>query len=198
MLTNTQFRILDLFTNHITSRFSLREAAKLIGMNVSLAHRNMKPLLERKLLQTDSHNFISLNYRENHSILAYVESMNAYGFLIKKKELRMFMEEVKEKIKEDSFILLIFGSAVNTQKPGDIDILLIVDNPDKVEFNNRFIHNIASNYSIPIEARTISSESVYEMLAKRDEANVINETLNKHIIFYGAELFYRLIRRGRQ
>jgi hypothetical protein len=31
------------------------------------------------------------------------------------------------------------------------------------------------------------------MLSKRDETNIINEILNKHIILYGAELFFRLI-----
>ena len=36
-----------------------------------------------------------------------------------------------------------------------------------------------------------------KMLSKHDEKNIMNEILNKHIILYGAELFYRLIERGR-
>ena len=113
------------------------------------------------------------------------------------RDLALFTEEVVKKIKENSFILLLFGSAVNSNKPRDFDILLIVDHIKKVEFHEKFLYNIASNYDLPFEERVISFESVYEMLAKRDEMNVINEILNKHIILYGAELFYRLIERGR-
>src|SRR3989338_8599328 len=101
------------------------------------------------------------------------------------------------KIKQNSFVLLMFGSAVDSNKPRDVDILLIVDSTDKVEFHEKFLHNIASNYGLPFEERVIGFESVYEMLSKRDEKNVMNEILNKHIILYGAELFYRLIQRGR-
>jgi hypothetical protein len=36
------------------------------------------------------------------------------------------------------------------------------------------------------------------MLGSRDENNVMNQILNKHLILYGAELFYRLLRQGRK
>ena len=109
----------------------------------------------------------------------------------------MFSEELIKKIKEDSFVLLIFGSAVESSKPRDIDILLIVDNAEKIEFNEKFLDNTLSNYDFPSETRVISFDSVYEMLLKRDEKNIMNELLNKHLILYGAELFYRLIEKGR-
>ncbi len=118
--------------------------------------------------------------------------------LNKHKDLRLFTDEIITKIKEDNFILLLFGSAVNSNKPRDIDILLIVDSTDKIEFHEKFLHNVSSNYNLPFEERVISFESVYEMLSKRDELNIMNEILNKHIILYGAELFYRLIQKGRQ
>ena len=93
--------------------------------------------------------------------------------------------------------MLVFGSTVDSSKPRDIDILLIVDSTNKIEFHEKFLHNISSNYYLSFEERVIGFESVYEMLSKRDEKNVMNEILNKHVILYGAELFYRLIQRGR-
>jgi len=36
------------------------------------------------------------------------------------------------------------------------------------------------------------------MLSARDEANVMTEVLDKHIILYGGELFYRLLTKGRR
>jgi hypothetical protein len=46
--------------------------------------------------------------------------------------------------------------------------------------------------------RALIERGAYEMLARRDEANLMNEILNKHVILHGAELFYRLILMGRR
>ena len=168
-------------------------------MHVSLAHRAIKPLIEENIVLKDKHKNLILNYKIHHETLAFVEYLRRDELLtkVKSKDIALFAEEVINKIKEDNFILLVFGSVIDSDKPRDIDILLIVDNTDKVDFHEKFLHNIASNYNLPFEERVISFESVYEMLAKRDEMNLINEILNKHMILYGAESFYRLIQRGR-
>lgn len=198
-LNKSTVKVLELFTGHITESFTLREVARRIKMHVSLAHRAIKPLIEEKIILQDKHKNLSLNYKIHHETLAFVEYIRRDELLnkVKYKDIDLFAAEVINKIKEDNFILLVFGSIINSDKPRDIDILLIVDNIDKVDFHEKFLHNIASNYTLPFEERVISLESVYEILAKRDELNVMNEVLNKHIILYGAESFYRLIQRGR-
>ena len=198
-LNKSTVKVLQLFTGHITESFTLREAARRLKMHVSLAHRAIKPLINEKIVLRDKHKNLSLNYKTHHETLAFVEYLRRDELLskAKHKDITLFAEEVINKIKEDNFILLVFGSTINSDKPRDVDILLIVDNTDKVNFHEKFLHNIASNYNLPFEERVISFESVYEMLVKRDEMNVMNEILNKHIILYGAESFYRLIQRGR-
>lgn len=199
-LNKSTARALQLFVGHITESFTLREAARRLKMQVSLAHRAIKPLIAANILQRDKHKNLSLNCKTHHETLAFAEYLSRDDLLSKQKykDLKMFAEEVIEKIKEDNFVLLLFGSIVESDKPRDIDVLLVVDNADKVEFHEKFLHNIASKYDLPFEERVISFESIYEMLAKRDELNVMNEILNKHIILYGGELFYRLIQRGRK
>jgi predicted nucleotidyltransferase len=198
-LTKSSAKVLQLFAGHMTESFTLREAARRLSMHVSLAHRALQPLLESGIVVQDKHKNLSLDYKQHHDTLSFVEYLRREELLAKPKyrELAQFTEEVVRKIKEDAFVLLLFGSAVETEKPRDIDVLLIVDSLDKVEFHEQFLSNIASNYSLPFEERVISFESVSEMLAKRDERNVMNEILNKHIILYGAELFYRLVQQGR-
>ena len=198
-LNKSTVKVLQLFTGHITESFTLREVARRLKMHVSLAHRAIKPLIEEKIILQNKHKNISLNYKIHHETLAFVEYLRRDELLkkVKYKDINLFAREVINKIKEDNFILLVFGSTIDSGKPRDIDILLIVDNIDKIDFHEKFLHNIASNYNLPFEERVISFESVYEMLAKRDEINVMNEILNKHIILYGAESFYRLIQRGR-
>lgn len=192
-------KILQVFAGNITESFSLREVSRKLKMYVSLTHRAIKPLIENDIIQQDKHKHLSLNYKTHHETLAFVEYLRRDELLNKSKfkDIKHFTEEVINKIKEDSFILLVFGSTVESNKPRDIDILLIVDSTDKVDFHEKFLYNIASNYDLPFEERVISFESVYEMLSKRDEKNIMNEILNKHVILYGAELFYRLIKKGR-
>ncbi|HLD43068.1 MAG TPA: hypothetical protein VJB08_03735 [Candidatus Nanoarchaeia archaeon] len=196
-INKSTVKVLQLFTGRITESFTLREVARRLKMHVSLTHRAIHPLIDAKLIEQDKHKNLSLNYKIHHETLVFAEYLRRDILLSKFKDIKLFVEEVLTKIKQDSFVLLMFGSAVDSNKPRDVDILLIVDSTDKVEFHEKFLHNIASNYGLPFEERVIGFESVYEMLSKRDEKNVMNEILNKHIILYGAELFYRLIQRGR-
>ena len=190
-------KILQLFTSYITESFTLREVARRLKMHVSLTHRAIQPLIDSKIVGQDKHKNLSLNYKIHHETLAFAEYLKRDNLLDRFKDIKLFADEVIKKIKQDSFVLLVFGSTVDSSKPRDIDILLIVDRTNKIEFHEKFLHNIASNYDLYFEERVIGFESVYEMLSKRDEKNVMNEILNKHIILYGAELFYRLIERGR-
>ena len=198
-LNRTTAKVLMLFTSHITESFTLREAARRLKMHVSLVHRAIKPLIEQNIVVRDKHKNLCLNYKTHHETLAFVEYLKRDELLSKGKykDLTLFYQEVVDKIKEDNFVLLFFGSIVESDKPRDIDVLLIVDNIDKVEFHERFLRNIASNHNFHFEERVISFESVHEMLAKRDRLNIMNEILNKHIVLYNGELFYRLIQRGR-
>ena len=197
MLTKNQLKIMKLFVSKITELFSMRGIERALKMNFRLVHYSINPLKERKLLKLNKQNFLSLNYKENHDVLSYVEYMRRNEFLSKPKNkvLAMFLKEFVDNFKEKSFVLIIFGSAVTSDKPNDIDILLIVDDVKKTDPSEKYLYNTSGDYGFEekLDIITISYESVYEMLAKRDEVNIMNEILNKHIILYGAELFYRLI-----
>ncbi len=196
-LNKSTTKVLKFFVSYITESFTLREIARKLGMHVSQAHRSIKPLIDNKLIGYDKHKNLSLNYKMHHGNLIFAEYLRRDDFLGRYKEIRLFSDQIITKIRQDSFILLVFGSAVESTKPRDIDILMVLDSNDKIAFHEKFLHNISSGYSLPFEASVLSFESVYEMLSKRDEKNVFNELLNKHIILYGAELFYRLVKRGR-
>ncbi|MFW6046224.1 MAG: hypothetical protein ACOCP4_00235 [Candidatus Woesearchaeota archaeon] len=194
----TTLKILNFFTSKIDDSFSLRSVGRNINMNPSLVHRSIQPLFKEKILKRDKHKNISLNYKSDVEVLSYSEYLRREDFLTKKEnvEIKLFRNEILGKIDLESFVLILFGSAVETNDFRDIDILLIVK--DNVEFYDKFLENISSNYSLPFECRVINYESVYEMLSKRNERNIINELLNKHIILSGGELFYSLLKRGRR
>lgn len=200
MLTKTQARIMEIFAANIAERYSIKGISRIIGKDYSLVHRSIKPLIAENLLAKDKQGYLSLNYKENMAQIACVEALRAKKFFQKKqnKVIDLFIEDALKSIKEDFFVMLIFGSAVEQkQSPGDIDILFIADANIKINKTEKLLQNIALNFSTKFDINVISAESVYEMLSKRDQTNVMNETLNKHLMIFGAENYYRMLKNAR-
>lgn len=67
-------------------------------------------------------------------------------------------------------------------------MIIILDNRSKVEHTEKIIKNIASNFSFKVDLHVVSKESAYEMFSKREQTNILNESLNKHLILFGGKL----------
>jgi len=130
--------------------------------------------------------------------LAYFEHLKSKEFLKRQKILSLLREDIIEKYPYGYFVLLLFGSTVASEKPRDIDLLLIIEKTEDIEPAEKALYNITRNYTLDLHTIVISFESIFEMLGSRDEKNVINEVLNKHLILYGGELFYKLLKKGRK
>lgn len=198
MFTKTQAEILKIFVSHIDRRFSIKEVSETLKKPYPLIHRSIQDLLNKKYLFKDEKNFLSLNYKNNHSELGYIESLRSKLVLDKDKTLALFNNDVKNKINLDFFVLLIFGSYVEKSNPRDIDILLIIENEDRLTDVEKTISNIASQFTKKFEIQVITTRSAYEMLAKREKSNILNESLNKHLLLFGAENYYRMVNNARQ
>jgi len=199
MITKTQLRIMQLFVSQIARRFTLRGVGKELRMHQALAYRACKQLIKDKLIIPDDKNYV-LNYKQNHQELAYFEYLRSKEFLNKpeNKALSIFAEEVTARFSYNYFVFLIFGSAVEIAKPRDIDILFIIEKTKDIETAEKALYNISRNYVLNIHLIVVSFESVFEMLGSRDDKNVMNQVLNKHLILYGSELFYKLVKIGRK
>lgn len=197
MLTKTEAAILNIFTAKITQRFSIKQIADQLKKPYPLIHRSIQSLLLKDFLEKDEHQLISLQYKKNHAEIAYVEAIKKSAFLQENKTVSLFAKDVLEKLKEDFFILLVFGSAVEKKNPRDVDILFIIDNQEKINNIEKLLTNIAANFTPHFDIQVISTESMREMLQKREEPNVINETLHKHILLFGAENYYKVLAHAR-
>jgi hypothetical protein len=197
MLTKTQIEIMKVFVSKINERFSIKQIAEILKKPYPLIHRSTKLLIKERFLLKDDKNFIFLNYKDNFQTLSYIESLRADIFL-RDKTLKLFVKDVFDKINNDFFIFLVLGSSVESKEPRDIDILFIVQEKERINEIDKSVSNIASSFSKKFDINVISSESAYEMFAKRDSINVLNETLSKHIILFGAENYYRILKNARQ
>ena len=197
MLTKTQFKIMQIFVSKINEKFSIKRVSENLKKPYPLVHRSIKALIDNKFISKDRQNFLSLNHKQNHSELAYIESLRKKEFLKSNKTITLFINDVMEKINLDLFIFLIFGSHIKKQKSRDIDILVIIEDKKKVNIIEKILNNIASNFTVKFDVNIISVESAYEMLAKRDKINIVNETLDNHLLIFGAENYYRLLKNAR-
>lgn len=197
MFTKTQAEIMKVFVAKITQRFSIKEISDILKKPYPLIHRSIKDLLKKNNLIKDDKGFLSINYRDNLTELSYIESLRAGEAVNKDKTLALFIKDMKEKIGIDYFTLLIFGSYVEKKDPKDIDILVIMENVKELGNTERILNSLAENFTKPFHIQVISTKSAYEMLAKRDKINILNETLNKHLLLFGAENYYRILQNAR-
>lgn len=194
ILTKTQLEIMEIFCSSITKSFSIRGVSKQLNKNYKVAYQAMQGLIKEGILSKDEHQLLKLNSHENYPLLAYVESLRAEKFLKKHKEISLFVTDVIQKSPLGFFTLMLFGSyaAGKQRKNSDIDILMIIEDiaqVEAIERNLKFMSETFGNFHIHV----VSEESVKEMILRPGKLNVINETLNKHILFFGAEDYYRLI-----
>lgn len=201
VLTKTQSKIIQLFVSNITELFSINGVADKLNMNVSLAHRSITPLIkDYNLLKVNKQNLISLNYEKNHGELVYAEYLRMKEFLTQpqNKTIADFRKEILDKLKDEYFIMILFGSSIDKINPSDYDLFFIFEDYEKVKKREKAIEVIASNYDEEFDINIVAVESIFEMASKRNQKNVFNEVLNNHIILYGCENFYRLLRNARQ
>ena len=194
LFTKTQIKILKLLCSTITKSYSIRAISRAIKQSYPLTYHSAKDLIKKGFIIEDEHRLLSLNYKSNFQDLAYIESLRAEEFLKKHKEIMLFVGEILKKT-EGFFTLLIFGSyAIGEEtKNSDTDILMIIEKIEDADKEEKFLNRIADTYLKKHHCYVIGKESVKEMVKERDKLNVINETLNKHIIFFGADDYYRLM-----
>lgn len=198
LLSKTQTEIMKMFVSKITQKYSIRHISTELKKQYPLVHRSMKVLLDTGIIKKDEHDLLSLNYKDNHETIAYAESLRKDEFLKKNKTIGLFAKDVSDNINQDFFILLIFGSyAAGKQKPQDVDVLLIIPDIKDTETSEKILSRVSSSFTLDFHCNVISRESTREMLSKRDEINVANETLDNHIIIFGAENYYRLLKYAR-
>ncbi len=198
MLTKTQIEIMKIFVSKIDKRFSINEIAELLRKPYALIHRSMQDLIKDKFILADEKKLLSLNYKENPAELSFVESIRTKTSLEKEKSVSLFIKDCLKEINEDFFIFLIFGSFAEKKKFNDLDIIIILDNQNKIKQTEKIIKNIASNFSFKMDLHTLSKESAYEMFSKREQINILNESLNKHLIVFGGENHYKILSNARK
>ncbi|MBI4980296.1 nucleotidyltransferase domain-containing protein [Candidatus Woesearchaeota archaeon] len=193
MLTKTDLNVLELFVSKPTISYAIREVAREIKQDVKIVHTSMKKLSLLNFFIADEHQHLKLNYKANLSSLVYIESLRRDKFYKKYPELKIAITDFLKKTEQTFFILLVFGSYAEgkPRKASDVDLMLI--SPNENSQLERQLQAALSLTTKKIHFQSITSNDFQVMLQKREQANIVNECLNRHILIYGAESYYKLL-----
>lgn len=193
MFTPTQVSILKFFCSSLTERYSINGLTAKLKKKYKVVYLAAQELIKEGFLLKDEHLLLSLNKNRHWQELAYIESLRAGQFLKKHKSIALFTEDIVKKFPLCFFTLLLFGSYASGQqtKKSDIDILMIVEHSEDTEKLENYFQTLSERYG-NFHCQVIGKDSAQEML-RSFKLDVINETFNKHILFFGAEAYYRLI-----
>lgn len=198
MLTKTQLKIIAYLIDNKDKLVGIRELAKEISCVYYLVQRNIHQLKEKDIIdirKAGKTNLISLNQEADYSYLVEAEKFKRELFYKKYPSLKVMLKKIIKQSKSSFFILLVFGSYAKEQarKDSDLDLLVIVSNQKQAEIIEKVISSIARISPIKIHETIINEKSFVSMFQKK-ELNVVLEAKNKHILIYGNELYYKLIK----
>jgi predicted nucleotidyltransferase len=185
-MANEKLGILKLLIENREKEFSIRQIAKMRGINYKSAYQNIAALRGEGAVTVKELGNISLcSFSGGFSDSVFlVERERTAEALKKNRDLKSIQHRLNSI--NGQFILLLFGSHMKgtATKQSDIDLLLITGQPDEIQ-------NELDLLPLKIHVTHVPYKDFASMLRSR-EPTVVSEAVKKNIILFGAEDYYRM------
>ena len=198
MLTQTQEQILVFLLSHPEDKLTIRGIAKKLYKSYTLVYNNIDALEKKKIIKKQSippGQVITLNEFAPIHIFVDIEIRRKRELMQKYPWIQIMLEDILSFTKNPFFILLIFGSyakGIQTIK-SDLDLLIIVqDKKDIKEIEDAFHETYTKVKKAP---NFVDINDFKEMLYNTNVLNIGNEAKKTHIIIYGVEEYYGLLKK---
>lgn len=186
----TKLKIIKLFIEDKAPK-TIREIATYIHADYKITHTAAQALITENILSMQTIGKSSLCRLNDKSCTpqVYQAEHERAEKILKKKNFQQLQREVVSKVGTSFFVWLLFGSHAKGKetKSSDIDILFISNEKD---FESK-ISNIIIVLPLKIHALTFTEEEFIRMKDAK-KVNVVQEAMEKNIIIYGIEIYYRL------
>ena len=197
VITNARIKILKLLLANPTQEYTIRGISLETKVNYRLVHQEVIKLEKIELItvkKIGASKVCKINLSYDLSLFSYIESLRKNELLKKHVSLIVINTEL-DKIKSKYFTCILFGSYVTgkIKKTSDIDLLFIIPNNTKVEQFEYEIESLFQTFNYKMDINVITENSVNE-LKQKSGLNVLNETIKNHIVLYGTEQYYNLIK----
>ncbi|HZX44254.1 MAG TPA: nucleotidyltransferase domain-containing protein [Candidatus Nanoarchaeia archaeon] len=188
-----ELKIIDFFRNHLFSELTLRELMKEIGKKSYPWTYNAVAKLGKDILITEKRGstiLAKLNLDSSTAItyLTFLDKKEAY-----QKKIPLVDKIIKSCSKlTPFFILMVVGSYAQgkMRESSDVDLVIITEKKTEIKPYVTEITNLSgTDYDINI----FTKDEFYKMLVSLEE-NFGKEAFRKHLLFYGTEAYYEIIK----
>lgn len=199
MLTKTQKKILALLLNQIgDEQLSIRGIARKLGLSYTLTYNNIVNLDNKKIirkLEVPPAQIITIHDFAPTEVLVDIELERRNDFFKRNSWIKVMFDDIMSNVNNYFFVLLIFGSyskGTETSK-SDIDLLAITPKKDDLKEIENVINKVYTKVKKSIIVVTV--DDFKEMISISQILNVGNEARKNHIILYGAEQYYQILKK---
>ncbi len=198
MLTKTQEQIIAFLLSHPEEKLTIRSISRRLNKSYTLVYNNIHGLEKDNLITKESvppAQIVKLNEFAPMDTFVEIELKRKKEFLGEHLWIRLMLEDVLSSAKNLFFIMLVFGSyAKATQtKKSDIDLLVIVQDKKDIKDIENAINKAYARVKKGLNF--VDVHDFKEMIKNTNELNIGNEAKKHHIILYGAEEYYQLLKR---
>jgi predicted DNA-binding transcriptional regulator len=198
MLTKTQEQILSFLLSIPEEQLTIRGIAKRLDKSYTLVYNNVSDLDKKGIIRKHSvppGQIISLNEFAPAEILVDIELNRRDEFLRKHPWIEVMLNDIFSSTKNLFFIMIVFGSYAKATQTGksDLDLLIIVQDKKDIKGVESSMHNAYTKVKKGLNFIDIGDFG--EMVKNTNELNIGNEAKKHHIILYGAESYYQLLKK---
>ena len=186
----TGLKIIKLFIEDKKPK-TIREMAKRIRADYRITHTATQRLIAQNILKAETvgkSTVCQLN-PSYYGKEIYEAEYERKERMLHHNNINLLCKEIMSKIGTSSFILLLFGSyAHNKQtKFSDLDLLFI---SNEKHFEDKISEILAL---LPLKTQVLAfTEEEFIRMKDAKKSNVVQEALERNIILYGIEAYYRI------
>lgn len=197
MLTKTKEKQIQWILTHPDEKVTISGLSIGSGTAYPQTYNNVQDLVQQGIFVTERvppAQVVTLHPDAPVAALLSIEAKRKQEFLQKYVWVELMLNDILRYTHDYFFILTVFGSyAKGTEtKNSDIDLLLIVPSKDKVNSFEAALEKIYTK--IKKDVTIVTTQEFIEMI-KSNKFNVGNEAKKYHILLYGAEQWYSLIKK---
>lgn len=196
MLTRCEQKIMEVVLVKPFASYSVRQLSTTIKQSYALTHGAVQSLYGRKLLTMKKMGkalACQANLSADPQILALATIEHAYRFL-HKAYFGFIIEELQQKLYDELYILILFGSHARgtATKTSDIDLLFVVNAEPEIERVRKKVKTVLSSTQLKVEFEIVTAAWLFQMF--NEKGTVGREVLECSLVLQGAEAYYNLVR----
>src|SRR3989338_3262074 len=200
MLTNSKEKQIQWILTHPDDKVTISGLAIGSGTAYPQTYNNVQDLVHQGIFTTERVppvQIVSIHPEAPLDVLIAVEAKRKQELLEKYTWIELLLKDLLSYTNDYFFIFAVFGSyAKGTQtSKSDLDILLIVPGKENLSLFESAMRKIYTN--VKKDTTVVTTDEFIEMI-KSNKFNVGTEAKKHHILLYGAEQWYNLMRKVQQ